>query len=68
MSVFAEADRALRARFQDHVEGSLGRAPNATEASVRDHRTEFSSPACAPSAAPTSCEREVGTQIIVEPA
>ena len=28
----------------------------------------FASPACAPSAAPTSCESEVGTQPIVEPA
>ncbi len=28
----------------------------------------FASPACAPSAAPTSCDSEVGTQIIVEPA
>ncbi len=28
----------------------------------------FFSPACAPSAAPTSCDREVGRQIMVEPA
>jgi hypothetical protein len=28
----------------------------------------FASPACAPSAAPTSCDSEVGTQIMVEPA
>lgn len=40
-------------------------APHKPKAAPERHIVSFASPACAPSASPTSCAREVGTQIIV---
>ena len=46
---------------------SVARRTEANPPAVMTSRS-FASPACAPSAAPTSCDSEVGTQIIVEAA
>jgi hypothetical protein len=54
---------------QNHVEGRLRRAPDALEAARAPITSRSRAwPACAPSAAPTSCDSEVGTKTIVEPA
>ena len=53
-----------KSRLEDHVERCFRGASNSSEATSRN----FAPPACAPSAAPTSCDNEVAMQPAVEAA
>ena len=58
----------LRSRLQNHVEGRLRRAPDALEAARPDYLANPCLAGLRRAPAPASCDSEVGTQTIIEPA
>ena len=56
----------LRPGFEHHVEGTFGGAAHAAKARALQHLGQLGFAGLRPKASPTSCDSEVGTQIMVD--